>query len=193
MRAFERMENESAKAFAAFAVYRDLGSGRSLQKAAEMYAGSTSYVAQLKRWSSRFDWVARARAYDDWREMELQSALADHERRSAEDFAEREMRLRERSLSIREKAMDQAEKMLQWPLAEQRAIRDEDGREIELVFVPARWSKASAVGLHNMAIGRGPVESQEAEAELDFSELTEEELQTIVDLAGKLGIRRPPR
>ena len=55
MRAFERQDGESSKAYSAFCVYRDLGVGRSLQKASELYYGHPSSVRQFQRWSKRFD------------------------------------------------------------------------------------------------------------------------------------------
>ena len=60
-----RLLSESARAFHAFTLYRDLpASERSLEKVQQKYNRSTSYRRQLAKWSSRFAWVARAAAYD---------------------------------------------------------------------------------------------------------------------------------
>ncbi len=53
---------ETARAYAAFAVYRDLGPERSLEKASH---GDTKMLPTLKRWSASFDWQARVRAFDE--------------------------------------------------------------------------------------------------------------------------------
>ncbi len=66
--AWERRDDESAPAFIAFSVYRDLGPTRSIDA-----AWRTTQTGQNRGkrapsawegWSSRFDWVERAAAYD---------------------------------------------------------------------------------------------------------------------------------
>jgi hypothetical protein len=66
-RAFERQDEESAKAYRAFAVYRDLGPERTLRAVAEaLYGIRWKYGKRtVEKWSSSFDWVARARGYED--------------------------------------------------------------------------------------------------------------------------------
>jgi hypothetical protein len=62
---WERQKGESAKAFWAFQVYRDLGPTRSLAKVGEI-AGETGVASpsMMERWSSRWGWVDRAHAFD---------------------------------------------------------------------------------------------------------------------------------
>jgi hypothetical protein len=65
-RRFERQSDESAKAFAAFAAYRDMGTTRSLAKAgvkAGQKRGGNSTT--FENWSRKHQWVRRAQAYDD--------------------------------------------------------------------------------------------------------------------------------
>jgi hypothetical protein len=66
MAAWDRLDGESAKAHAAFVVYRDLGVQRSLQKAWERYTnGNTKAMpGYFGRWSSENAWVERAEAWD---------------------------------------------------------------------------------------------------------------------------------
>lgn len=192
MRAFERQEGESARAYRAFATYRDLGSDRTLKAACEIYYGSTSNLRQVQEWSRRHDWVARARAFDDWREMMIQSAIEERTRAQAQHHAEREARLREKALEIREAAASQALAMVKWPLTAQRTLKEgPDGDQVVYVFEPAGWNKATARTFFDLAMGSAPQpEDIEDEAELDLSALSDEDLRTYLEITSKLTVRR---
>jgi len=201
MRAFEPQPKESSKAFAAFKCYRDAGPQRSLVRACESYYGSTANLAQIKVWSSKFDWVARARSYDDWLTMHAQAAIEEFQQTKAAEFAERQMALREKLLANAEKAADQAARILDWPLTSQKVIReDEDGNEITYLFLPSKWSKSTAKTFQDMAatavVGSWTTarpDEGEREIEYDFSSWSEEELQTYLELSEKLSLRKRPR
>ena len=194
MRLYDRETDESAKAFEAWTVYRDLGAERSLQKASEMYYGHGANVGQFERWSRRYGWVERARAFDVEREMIRRSAIEDHLKAQAEDHAAREARIQERILEIREQAAEQSLKMLQYPLTEQHIVsEDEEGNKITYVLQPSRWNKATAVQLARLASnaqpGTGsPIEDEDGE--YDLSVLTEEELLTFLSIDEKIRTHR---
>ena len=57
---FEQQPRESAKAFAAFKTYLDMGPERSLKAVAQKLGKS---VTMLGRWSARFDWPGRVVAH----------------------------------------------------------------------------------------------------------------------------------
>ena len=58
---WERQEGESAKAYEAFSVYRDMKADRSLAKVGQKLGKSKT---MMEKWSKKFDWVARAEAWD---------------------------------------------------------------------------------------------------------------------------------
>ena len=58
---WERQPDESAKAFEAFVVYRDMGAERSLRKVGRVLGKST---VMMERWSSANNWKARVDAWD---------------------------------------------------------------------------------------------------------------------------------
>ena len=61
---WDRVTGESSKAYAHFCLYRGMGPDRSLAKVAAA-SESRPHVYQLKRWSSRWNWVERCQHYDD--------------------------------------------------------------------------------------------------------------------------------
>jgi len=76
--AWDRQAGESSKAYAHFCLYRDMGVSRSLRTLEEV-DGCTSGYRQLGRWSSRWRWVERCEAYDDY--LEYQRRLQQEEER----------------------------------------------------------------------------------------------------------------
>src|ERR1700751_3857272 len=69
---WNRMEGESAKAFAAFCQFTELGSERSYTKVAEKLKKSTTIIG---RWGKRFNWHHRAADFDEHNAREMQRAL----------------------------------------------------------------------------------------------------------------------
>jgi len=61
MKPYERLPNESEPAWQAFTTYLDLGGERSLPRVAKRCAKS---LPLMKRWSAKYTWADRAKAYD---------------------------------------------------------------------------------------------------------------------------------
>lgn len=68
---WDRLPGESAKAYEAFCVYRDLGVDRSIRDAAQKLSKSVMVIA---RWSGQWDWVNRVREWDIHIEEEARKA-----------------------------------------------------------------------------------------------------------------------
>jgi len=60
---WERKPDESHKAYEAFSIYRDMGINRNVRAVAQKLNKSLTIIG---RWSSRYNWVERAGAYDDY-------------------------------------------------------------------------------------------------------------------------------
>lgn len=73
---WERQPKETPKPFEAFCIYRDMGTGRSLSKVAEKCKKSGSLIG---RWSTTYNWVERAAAWDDEQER-IEREVAEKER-----------------------------------------------------------------------------------------------------------------
>lgn len=74
-RVYERLPDESSKAYAAFTVYRDLGESRTIEKVQQKLSKSTGYQRQLLEWSATYSWVDRATAYDDYIEAQARKRV----------------------------------------------------------------------------------------------------------------------
>lgn len=71
-RAYDRLPDESSKAYDAFVVYRDLGSSRSTDQVSQK---TSKGIALIQRWSASYNWVERAAAYDDHIEAEARKLI----------------------------------------------------------------------------------------------------------------------
>lgn len=71
---WERQEGESAKAFEAFCVYRDMGLNRSIRKVAEELSKSETLMA---RWSGNYNWVERATQWDSEQDRAVRQQQLD--------------------------------------------------------------------------------------------------------------------
>jgi hypothetical protein len=87
---WEKQKGESSKAFEAFRQYRDLGITRSLRRVEEILAEDRTAgpgPSMVRDWSSRWQWVARADAWDREedrrRRADRDRALADAARTQA--------------------------------------------------------------------------------------------------------------
>lgn len=101
---WSRQPNETDKSYLAFTCYRDLGYERSLAKAEVRYRAKLDInpkplsdlpTPQIEQWSSKFLWVERVAAYDDWLDAQ---ELAAHRRarvRSATRHAEQAAKVSE--------------------------------------------------------------------------------------------------
>lgn len=87
--------DESAKAYQAFEVYRDMGPDRSLERVGQLLGKSTVTV---ERWSTANDWQARVRAFDE-------AAAAKASERALEDAATVRARQAQHAKAIQLRAM----------------------------------------------------------------------------------------
>lgn len=76
-RPWDKRPDETDKAFKAFTDYLDFGPDRSLEKVRQKYNKNTSYIRQLGKWSSAYNWVERASAYDAHQRAEIEQVQAD--------------------------------------------------------------------------------------------------------------------
>ncbi|HQK35170.1 MAG TPA: hypothetical protein PK074_10615 [Spirochaetales bacterium] len=86
---WERQPYESSKAYAAFCIYRDLGTERSLDKALAAANKKPTNRRHWARWMDKYNWLERARAYDDY----LERKKREEKEKAILEMAERHARL----------------------------------------------------------------------------------------------------
>jgi len=95
---WDRLPNESTKAYAAFCVYRDLGTERSLEKAGQMLDKPRTRK-WLGEWSAKYKWVERAKAYDDY----VEKLKRKEKEKAIKEMAERQARI---AMAFQEKIIE---------------------------------------------------------------------------------------
>ncbi len=134
-----RSDDETAKSYAAFCLYRDLGSGRSLDAAFAQAKGCQKGVKRVsgfwQRWSRDNAWKNRAEAYDAHLEL-----LARREREAAFMKDLEAMRQRQKTLSLA--TFSAAIGLLQKAKARLEAL---DAADIDPGKLPAYFRAAAAV------------------------------------------------
>src|SRR5215467_5679024 len=84
---WERQPGESARAFAAFCLFRDIGPRRSLRECCRRFYGdrTMSNLGQSSTWSGKWQWVERCRAWDD----HLDALARQEQERQRKEMVER--------------------------------------------------------------------------------------------------------
>jgi len=109
---------DTAKSYQAFVVYRDLGVKRTFDKLAiAVDKFNESFIKQIKYWSAKSSWVARASAYDGYLEKMAREQLEKLEISSHIDKLQRYRKESEilgwSNLDVSQKCLDIAKKILE--------------------------------------------------------------------------------
>jgi hypothetical protein len=135
---FERLPTEPMKAWQAFVAYRNMGYDRTMDAVRIALARPSGYLRQLQDWSGRYEWVRRARLFDD------------HIERSARREAQRSIPLWEKlrqdalraNIELTAKLRERIESMLMHPLLKERVEVGANGRST-VYLIPAGWNWSS--------------------------------------------------
>lgn len=156
---WERQRGESAKAFAAFCGYRDMGPRRSLRELARALSANktTTYLAQLGEWSRRWNWVERVKAWDEELDKKAREAQLEEVRKM------RERHVRE-AMSIQEMAIRRLKGMDPTELSANDVLRYfVEGTKLERI---SRGEPETIQEHHHTGKDGGPIEIHDAREEL---------------------------
>lgn len=169
---WEQREDESSKAFHAFAHYRDLRPGeRSIECAfashkancLQPYQGGTSPVpSQWKKWSSKHAWVDRVTAYDRHCDSLLRAAHERAIKDASERWAGHARFIQERALAA----------------FERRDLTDERIRELRLLIVDGVRMEREAYEFDGTHIGSDDA-TQRIQAFLDAVTPSQEQVAAL--------------
>jgi hypothetical protein len=167
---WDRLLEESSKAYAAFAIYRDLGPRRSLDEASRAYHGPIPQVTnssaarrrrgasgQIRTWAQRWNWSARARAWDE----ELERVKTSKQLAAIDEMAERHAK---EALMLQNKAVERL-----------RQLRPEELKPRETLDFLIEAAK-----LERLARGEPTERIAEEHHFSDVKELSDDELASIV-------------
>jgi hypothetical protein len=116
--AFEQQPRESAKAFAAFSVYLNMGTQRSLEAVGQKLGKSKVLI---ERWSAKYDWSARTAAHGAHLAVLERQAVEVMAQAKAIGWAKRREAILETEWDLHEKAIAAAKKALTTFMAKENA------------------------------------------------------------------------
>ena len=185
MAMWDPMPGESAKAYAAFCLYRDLGPRRTLDEASRWYhappgqadnratsARRSRASGTVRAWAERWHWGARALAWDE----ELERVKTTAQRAAVQEMAERHAK---EAMMLQGKAVERLRQL------QPQELKPRD----TLAFL------IEAAKLERLARGEPTERVAEEHHFPDVKELTDDELARIVasrpDLPGSPGVAPP--
>lgn len=171
---YSKKKEESPEAFEAFAMYRDMGVGRSLVSVAEKLRKSEPLIA---RWSRKHGWVKRVHAYDA--ELDRRKRLVDL--REVE-------KMRKRQIATANAMQDLGNIELWKMLAEAKRLKKRRGSLDEKTILKL-IEKGTALERLNRG-EPGEIIQSTGEGGLDLSGLSLEELKILRELRYKVRTRQ---
>lgn len=140
---WDKREDEGARAYHCFTLYRDLGPGRSIDKAYHADRAARGQQESSKsraprrwfEWAAEHEWKRRAEAFDAHRELEARQLQAEAHREQIRQLADRQ---RERAARTHQAAMLLLEKGM-------ARLKDLDPEELEPAQATAALRAAAAV------------------------------------------------
>jgi hypothetical protein len=153
---FEQLPKESAKAFAAFSLYLNMGPERSTQAVANQLAKSEQLI---RRWCAKYGWTSRVQAHAAHLAMVERQATEAATRSKAGEWLARHERIREREWAMHEKCIEAAGEAL-------KRFMENPNRRATLADIARILEVASKLG--RMASGMA-TEVTEVTGEIDIN------------------------
>ena len=163
--AFDQLPRESARAYAAFKTYLDMGADRSLVKVAQQIGKK---VGPLQKWCSKYDWTARCAAHTAHFAMVERKAQEKQIVLASAEWKKRETRLKETEWAMHERAIAAAQRGLNAFMEKEKVYANlsDIARMLEIASKLGRL--ATGIGTEpNRTAGNGPVVRVEVNVALE--------------------------
>lgn len=119
---YDQQPGETAVAYEAFKIYREMGDGRSLVAVGQKWGKSVSLIT---RWSKRWRWGNRIVAWNNLASREAETAVRRVMEAKAKLWAERELAIRDEEWAMREQVLAKVGQMLKLPIVRQEKVTEE--------------------------------------------------------------------
>ena len=149
MMSTKRLKDESAKAYAAFKLYAEMGAQRSHAAVGQKLGKSKEL---LERWSSKFEWVKRAAQWDNEQAKLEENATEKAVETLALEQAKLRTRVQSKAAAWFDKLQGKAEQMLRFPLDRQTTTQtDANGNAVAVTIEPLNWRLSDLARLIELA------------------------------------------
>lgn len=166
MNPWDQQPNESSKAFERFALYRDMGAGRSLRKLAKDLELNPSTLAEV---STKHTWQERAGAFDTY----IDKASQHNQIAQVKAMKRRQITLALRAQKVAEKGL-------------KKLLKDMDDENVLRKLSPEGLSKILDTGCRLERLNRDePEQNVELVQQANFDRLTLEEVEMLRNLHAK--------
>ncbi|APB33407.1 hypothetical protein GlitD10_1087 [Gloeomargarita lithophora Alchichica-D10] len=129
--AWERQPREPQRAYQSFCRYREMGAQRQLEPLSQDYP-----LEQLHKWLSRWQWVERAAAWDQYLAMLWQQHYHHQQQHQQDIWRQRQEQWRETEWEYVRALQRKVDAILSLPVTRQRTVRD--GKTV--IIEPMNWS-----------------------------------------------------
>jgi hypothetical protein len=166
---WDRLPEEPATAFLAFAAFRDLGPGRTIRKAWAVYSGQSEGVnGTWFNYSKAFKWVSRCEAFDAFTNQLRRDAVRALSETESARITENQRVHRDNEQYLSQQAFEKAAEILSIPVARSSFIEQRDGKTIihkATLLSPSHLFAAAALMKAGSDIGRRGLGIKEDDAE----------------------------
>lgn len=189
-RIWERQPKESPEAYEAWQVYIAVKSGNSggIREVARRLGKSGTLIS---KWSVRWNWLERYRAYENNELLTLEAEKQRALRKETEKWAERRVGIRERGFELGEALIVRAKNLLALPVFEtkvEKTVTAESGEVIDTVTVlnfqqhprDARLMAETGVKLLRLSADMS-TENLGVPVDVDLESMSDEDLEAYID------------
>jgi hypothetical protein len=177
MSEWDRQPGETPHQFRAFTTYRDLGPERTLLKTHEALTGirAKKVPGSIALWSSKFRWIERVNAWDQFLSATRDNAVQLHERKNGDQIAALRLAHKRNESAVSAAMWEKAMQILALPLTTQKTKESRDGKTIVTIHKPIKCNinTVAILAVAASKIGRNGLDIKDDESDVKPTEFRE--------------------